>query len=135
MQITPSLLFRQGLFLIIAGFLIFSPLLAKDKETKYLLITRWFVYRGAGKDLLDLKYFQTLGESQKPIDLNQVLESDDLELLAPRILLDMKTLKNLSEKICTRLGPKADIKLIGRRATVKGWIVFSDGNKNICNDT
>lgn len=134
MHSVSPLLLRKCLFIAIAGFLIFSPLFVGDKETKYLLMTRWSVYRGMGRGMFDLKYLETVGDGHRPVVLNQVLSGEQLELLKPRRLLASKDLKNLENKICDHYGPKADIKRLGRLATLKGWIVFSDANKNICND-
>jgi len=134
------LIIRGMLFVLIAGFMFFSPaaahLLPKDEQIKY---TRgWKLFRGFGVGVCQVRYTTHEGEVVTPLDRYALLGYT--EKTAPGWLRRIRwkgksgrSLRAINKRMCRALGDDAEtLHLDARCAGWDGWIQRHEPDVPVC---
>ncbi len=122
------------LFLWMAVGPFYSQVLDVQNEfTPY--IREWIMFSGRGIGFVEVRYFQKMPDgSEQDLDRFELLGFPD-----PRQAPDwlwriphMVRARNIAVQLCAKLGPGADVRLVARHATTRGWVTQLDGSREWC---
>ncbi len=135
---TAGLIARSLVFAVLTLWMFGGPFYVQvldqhNKYTRYLRVWSMFSARGIG--FVEARFFQLMPDGTRR-------DLDRFELLGyhrPRKapgwlwrLADRGKVRNTVTLLCVKLGPGADVRVISRRATTRGWRPELNGSEEWC---
>lgn len=104
-----------------------------NRFTRYIRV--WSMYSARGIGFVEARFFQVMPDGgRRDLDRFELLGFPEPRK-APGWLWripDRGTVHNIAMQLCAKLGPGADVRVIARRATTRGWRSEFRGTKKWC---
>jgi hypothetical protein len=111
-----------------------GPFYVQVLHGRSLFLRPWKMYDETGTGFFEVKYRLRAAEGEVPIDRFKVFGYSNRHK-APTWLwrvVRKEDLLKINQALCQYYGSDADIRLYARLATLKGWVPYARGEKNLC---
>lgn len=118
-----------GLLLVLGGPIGRQVMGLPDKH-----LSQWVMFRGIGLTLIDARFFSRDAQGNlERLDRGELLTRAPGETpLAFRRLRSVATVERMGRRLCSAVGPGADVRIVSRVATRRGWTPQFAGDVNVC---
>jgi hypothetical protein len=118
-------------FLVIAAFIIVGPFYEQVLGQSNPVFRSWRMYSTRGLGVIDAKFYAVAENGElRRIDRFALLDSRPGRKF--RRIRTRKALESTISRLCRVVGEGADIRVIARRGTRKGWEEVDRGERNAC---
>ena len=127
---------RVTLLLLLGGWIVLSPGYRQVLGGRSLWFPRWVMFHGFGRNVCDVKFFQTEdgGETLTPLDRFEVLDRER-KWSGNKSLVRMDNklaVESVGLRLCRAMGPDADVRATARCGSRGTWITKLVAKKNLC---
>jgi hypothetical protein len=127
---------RAAVFAVALAFIVAGPLSRQFLGVKTHHLRAWWMFSGIGIGAMDVRFFEREPNgSESELDPFDALGRKRPKKVRERRLKGSKSVLRVASRICKRLGPGADLRVRGRRATRAGWVHDFRGEHNLCDAT
>ena len=122
---------RAAAFVLLLAWMLAGPIAKQVLGSKIPWLRDWAMFDPVGLGIIDARFFDARGGSLRPV-LSPLLGGHNINISGYRGLVSDAEVVNASREMCASSGPDADIRVITRRATRRGWVAGRDGSENLC---
>jgi len=124
---------RAVVFAVVLAFIVGAPLSRQFLGVQTRHLRAWIMFSGIGLGAMDVRFYERRPNgSERELDPFRALGQKRPKKISDQRLRGNKAVLRVAQRICKRLGPGADLRVRGRRATQKGWVREFSGERNLC---
>lgn len=122
---------RLGLFLSIAAVMIAGPVAEQVFGLRTAAVRSWTMFSAIGLGIIDVSFAARQPDGTlTPIDRFDLLAARRDRKL--KRIEDREELDWIIDRLCSALGPDADLRVTARQATRSGWQTIRTDEQNAC---
>jgi hypothetical protein len=120
---------RAFAFFAVLAWMMLNPLVRQGLGVRTVWLRDWGMMANMGLPMYDVRYYDARSKWQAlPY---QSLLAPAGRPYASALRSDAEVVR-LGERLCAQLGPGADVRVVTRRGTRRGWVSERHGERNLC---
>ena len=132
------LIARSLVFVILFLWMAAGPFSRQVLDVRTVLtryVREWSMFSGRGIGFVEARFFQKMPDgSEQDLDRFKLLGFPEPRRAPPWLwrIPHSGRARSIAVQLCAKLEPGADVRLVVRRATTRGWVAQFDGSNNWC---
>jgi len=125
---------RWIVLVVIGGWIVLSPAYRQVFGGKSTWFPRWVMFHGFGRDVCDVRFFESSGGELTPLDRFEVL-GRERSWSTNKSLVRMDNSADVdavARRLCKAMGPEADVRIFARCGSRGKWKVKRRVKENAC---